>query len=187
MKWIGTILLLAVLSFNLVGYRLFTSYLEDRANAHLEAQLDNDEYNGAQLLSIKIPISNIAYYNSSKTFDRVDGQVEINGTIYKFVKRRLYQDSIELLCIPNTTEMQLKTAKDEFFKLVNDLQSNAQSKKAGSHKNLSKDFSSDNYTVNDLFLFSSLNSALTSKIAQTPVDFSSLFSVTEEPPPDILS
>jgi hypothetical protein len=153
----------------------------------MEAQLDNNNYDETQLISIKVPVSRLAYYSSSKSFERVDGQIEVNGIIYKYVKRRLFNDSLEVLCIPNDAAMRLNTAKDEFFKLVNDLQVNSQSKKGNSHKDFSKSFSTDNYTYNDCFTLSSVNFS-SSKIAS---DYSekliSRYSFADEQPPDFLS
>jgi hypothetical protein len=124
--------------------------MEGRANTDLEAQLDDNQYDESQLISIKVPAAHLTYYSSSDRFERVDGQVEINGVQFKYVKRRLYNDSVELLCIPNQAAMRLQSAKDEFFKLVNDLQHQGQ-KKADSHPGSSKNFALDYYTVSDLF------------------------------------
>src|SRR5580658_5132677 len=82
-KRIASILLLAVLFFNWIGYRFVSSYLEDHANARLEAQLDMNDYDESQLISFKVPAEHLAYYNNSKQFDRVDGEIEINGVQYK--------------------------------------------------------------------------------------------------------
>ncbi len=161
MKKISSILLLSILLFNLLGYQLLTSLLEDNANRRLETALDNNEYNESDLISIKIPVSYLPYYNNSSLFERVDGQVEIQGLEYKYVKRRIYQDSLELLCIPNPSVMNLKEAKNEFFRFVNDLQHNGNEKSAHSHHGSSKNFSIDFYTIiltyklNDLWPVSS--------------------------------
>jgi hypothetical protein len=150
-KRTASILLLAILSFNYFGYRVLTSYLEDKANRALEARLDGNNYDESQLISIKVPAVRMAYYSSSHQFERVDGQIEIGGVEYKYVKRRLFNDSLELLCIPNATVMNLRSAKDDFFKLVNDLQRPGQDKKTDGHPGFSKSFSTDYYTVNDPF------------------------------------
>jgi hypothetical protein len=151
-------LLLGILCFNWVGYRWLNDYLAGRANSSLEAQLDDSQYDESQLIMLKVPATHLSYYNSSNKFERVDGEIEINGVQYKYVKRRLYNDSVELFCIPNHTAMRLQTAKDEFFKLVNDLQHSGQ-KKSDNHPGASKNFSLDNYTLSeslsvaDLYLF----------------------------------
>ncbi len=121
--------------------------MENKADLRFKAQLDDNRYNESELISIKISAHRMSYYSNSKEFERVDGQVEIGGIQYNFVKRRVYQDSIELRCIPNHTAMQFRTVKNEFFKLLNGLQHPGQEKKDNTHS--VKDFSTDYYTVSD--------------------------------------
>jgi hypothetical protein len=135
------------LLFNWLGYQLLTSLLEERANRRLETALDNNEYNESDLISIKIPVSYLPYYNNSSTFERIDGQVEIQGLEYKYVKRRIYQDSLELLCVPNPSVMKLKEVKNEFFRFINDLQHSGNDRSGRSHHGLTKNFSVDCYMV----------------------------------------
>jgi hypothetical protein len=58
----------------------------------------------------------------------------MNGTLYKYVKSRIYNDSLEMLCIPNTTKQRLLNAKDNFTHLVFDIEKNAGKKNPGSEK-----------------------------------------------------
>ena len=115
MKRIVAILLLEILLFNWVGYQLYTAIMEQRADKTLIANLDENNYTESDLISIKVPAVHLSYYVNSKEFERVDGKVEIAGVQYNYVKRRLLNDSLELLCIPNKKATQLKTAKEEFF------------------------------------------------------------------------
>ena len=133
---------MGILFFNWYGYQLLSSYLQDKAGRRLEASLDKNSYDESQLISIKLPITTLSYYNSNNRFERVDGQVEIGGIPYKYVKRRLFKDSLELLCIPDQARMGLQTAKNEFFRQVNDLQQQgATGKKVpATHKAFSTDY-----------------------------------------------
>ena len=140
MKQLAAILLIGILFFNWYGYQLLTAYWQQKADKTLIARLDRNDYDDAQLISIKVPLTNIDYYNSSTTFERVDGQIELNGVHYNYVKRRIYKGCLELLCIPNTTVTTLQKAKNEFFKQVNDLQQNQGKKNNGSVKDFSKDY-----------------------------------------------
>ena len=142
-----SIILLGLFLFNCFGYKLLMNYIERRADQQMEEQLDNNDFDESQLVSIKVPITYLPYYNNSKTFERIDGQIEILGTPYKYVKRRIYNDSLELLCIPNTTAMQLRTTRNEIFKFVNDLQAG---KKSESHSRSFKVPSINDYISNDL-------------------------------------
>jgi hypothetical protein len=180
LKKLAAILLLTILLFNWFGYRALISFLEGKATTQLEAQLDENNYDESQLISITIPVTKLSYYNNSILFERVDGQLEINGVQYKYVKRRLYNDSVELICIPDQTAMKLSNARNDFFKIVNDIQ-HKENKKSGS--GLSKNISADYLTVNHHFLLSALyltsSSWMPYSAEITPFNFSS---VIENPP-----
>jgi len=180
---------MGILFFNWYGYQLVSTFLQDRANRGLEARLDQNRYDESQLVSVRIPLTTLSYYNSSTTFERVDGQVEIAGIQYKYVKRRIFKDSLELLCIPNQAAMGLQTAKNNFFQQVNDLQQhNGQGKKSNSHPGASKNVLATDYCkTDDLFVLDQLfSTGLPISCPQTPV-LSSSYVLTAEQPPDLLS
>jgi hypothetical protein len=141
LKQLAAILLIGILFFNWYGYQLLSAYWQQKAEKTMVARLDRNDYDDAQLVSIKVPITAMAYYNGSSTFQRVDGQIDLNGIHYNYVKRRIFGDSLELLCIPNMTAINLQKAKNEFYRQVNDLQQN-QGKKNNSTptKDISKDY-----------------------------------------------
>jgi hypothetical protein len=144
MRTVVAALFLSMLLFNWFGYRLVIGLLETQANSELEAQLDENRYDDTQLISIKVPVRYLPYYSNSDEFQRVDGQIEVGGIQYKYVKRRIDHDSLEMLCVPNHKAMQLRTAVNEFFRFSNDL---PREKKPGDNPHARKYFSIDNYTV----------------------------------------
>jgi hypothetical protein len=131
MKQVAAILLLGIFSFNLFGYRLVATFLEKKVNAEMEISLDENDYNNDQLISIKQP-TNLPYYKNSATFQRIDGEIEISGIYYKYVKCRIYNDSLELLCIPNTGKMKIQAAKADFSRMASDFQQTESKKKSES-------------------------------------------------------
>jgi len=180
---------MGVLFFNWYGYQLVSGYLQDRADRRLEASLDQAGYDESQLISIKVPLTSLSYYNSSTTFERVDGQIEVNGVLYKYVKRRIYKDSLEMLCIPNSSAMGLAAAKNAFFQQVNDLQQSApQGKKAPASHSFAKTFSSSDYYKTDDLLTMGQPRTIEVPVScqQVPV-ISSSYVLTAEQPPDQLS
>jgi hypothetical protein len=142
LRKLAAILLWGILLFNWVGYRLLTGILEDRANRRLEARLDRDQYEDDQLISIKVPITHLAYYNNSAGFERADGEIEVNGIPYRYVKRRICNDTLEMLCIPNQGEIQLRQSGKNYFNGVNDIE-HQQGSKTGSHSDATKSFATD--------------------------------------------
>lgn len=123
--------MLALFAFNWYGYRLFMNLLEQKASTSLQQQLDQNQYDDKNLVEVKIPV-NMPYLTNWNSFEKYEGETEINGVHYKFVKRKLVNDTLVLLCIPNETKNELRTAQSDYFKMVNDLQS--QNKKSNSGK-----------------------------------------------------
>lgn len=122
MKKLAAILLTALLLFNWVGYRLFFGYMEAQSSQAMNARLDVDDYDEASLITIKIPVTNLPYYTNSPIFERVKGNINIDGHEYQYVEKRIYNDSLEMRCIRNQQITHISNARDAFFQLVNDLQ-----------------------------------------------------------------
>jgi hypothetical protein len=119
-------------------------------------------------------------------FERTDGRIEIAGVEYSYVKRRIFNDSLEIMCIPNNAAMQLHNAKNNFFNLVNDLQC-SQNKKTNSRSECNKSFSMDNYIVNELYQFNINRFTLSNNIIYYLENDSFDFSSIDEQPPDIMA
>ena len=117
--------------------------MQERADWQLESQLDLRHYDESALVSIKLPATHLAYYNNSAFFERVDGQIEINGIPYQYLERRIYNDSIELLCIPNQMALELRLSREDYFRLINDIDRSQQGK---GHPVATKFFAVDPYT-----------------------------------------
>ena len=130
MKKLATILLLLLLTFNFVGYRLFFSVLQQRADNNIVAKIDKQDYSDADLLTLTVPLS-MPYITDSKDFERTDGEITLNGTVYHYVERKISNGNLILKCLPNDEKTHLQTAKEDFFKLANEFQNNTSSKKSG--------------------------------------------------------
>ena len=117
--------------FNLGGYRWVMNLMEKKADARLEARLDNNEYEESNLLEIKVPLD-LPYQTDWKDFERCDGAIEFNNVHYKYVKRKIEGGYMILKCIPNDTRQELTNARDHFFQLVNDLEQTKPAKKSNS-------------------------------------------------------
>jgi hypothetical protein len=135
-KKIASALLIILLLFNWFGYNLVVNYLQQKSDTHLEVLLDNNQYTDAQLIELKIPI-HLAYQSSWSSYERYDGEIELNGTLYKYVKRKVSNDTLYLKCIPNIKKMNLETSRNDFFKNTNDIAQNSNSNKSDNSKSFS--------------------------------------------------
>jgi len=130
LKKLAAILLLSLLAFNWYGYRVFIDVLEQQASTSLQHRLDQNLYDDNSLVEIKVAVS-LPYLSNWDSFEKYQGETQINGVHYKYVKRKLVNDTLILLCIPNQVKNDLRFARADYFKQVNDLQTN---KKTDSNK-----------------------------------------------------
>ncbi len=122
MKKLAAILVFVVLLFNIYGYRLVISCMQYNSEAELEKQVDDNNYDETQLFSIKTKLD-LPYFSGSAAFERAYGSVTIEGNQYQYVKRRVHNDTLELLCIPNEIKTKLQSVKNELAKTFADAQS----------------------------------------------------------------
>jgi hypothetical protein len=129
LRTFAAISFLFILLFNLCGYKLVIHYLQQGTDRQLVQQLDRENYNEADLIAVKTPIT-LPYYANSPTYERVDGTIEVAGIEYNYVKRRIFNDSLELLCLPNTAKQQLKAAEKDYDGLAHGWTASESAKKA---------------------------------------------------------
>ncbi len=116
--------------------------MQQKSDSQLEAKLDNNAYDDTQLLELKVPI-NLPYQATWADYQRYNGEIEIKGILYKYVKRKVADDTLYVMCIPNTSKMHFKSVKDNFFNITNDLLGN--SKKSGNSRNIQIKFQQNDY------------------------------------------
>ena len=137
--------------FNGFGYRIVANYFDQKAAEQFVAIIDENDYNVADLVTIKTPV-NLPYYANNAKFERVDGEMVINGMVYQYVQRRVYNDSIEIKVLANQDRLHIKNAREDFYKLAQDLQKNSEDKKSTpSGKASSKLLTFDYISTNNQF------------------------------------
>lgn len=113
LKKVSTIFFILLYLFNLAGYNIVFDYFIRQSNEHTIQKLDRGHYADSELIEIKIAL-NLPYYNNMDEYERYDGEIELNNTHYNFVKRKVYNDTLYLLCLPDYTKTELYKAKHEF-------------------------------------------------------------------------
>jgi hypothetical protein len=183
LRKIAAILLLGMLFFNWFGYRLLADLLQQQADIELEARLDQNDYDESQLVEMRVTL-NLPYQTNWADFERVDGEIEIEGIHYKYVKRKVLDGQLVLLCLPNETKMRLQTARDDFFKLVNDLQHPSQNKKSDNSQSYSfNSFSAEYWSQkNDWYLTALLDQPLHYRNTPALLKTGCYTSTPEQPP-----
>ena len=153
-------------------------YMQTRNATVLEARLDKDQYNDDELISIKTPL-NFPYYSISSDYERAYGSLEVNGTTYEYVKRRVHQDTLELLCLPDRTKMQLQSVENEFLKLAIGGTSTQNEKKPINLKLNFPDFFQDLHSFSIAIVSTGLTNYYSSNTTFLKADYSF---IDEQPP-----
>ena len=181
MKKLIAIFMLAVFAFNVAGYQLVYNYLSHKSDKNLELALDVNNYNDEDLITIKQP-TNLPYYTDSKEFQRIDGEVEMNGVKYKYVKCRIYNGNLEMLCIPHKAKMQIEQSKNDYAKVANGFQQNDTQKKNGPQKSFQK--SLNEYEEQPMFTIDCGNRQLSTiyVLVKSVFNENHFFTTVEQPP-----
>jgi hypothetical protein len=133
----------------MIGYRAWFFYAEQKADAAMEYMLDRDQYKESELVALTIPLNN-PYQMEQSGYVRVKGEINFQGRTYKFVKRKVTEGTLVLLCMPDSRKMVLKKASTEFGNATSGLTANS---KNSSRSETQKNFNSSDY----LKLFSNLD------------------------------
>ena len=127
LKKAASVLLLTVFLFNTIGYKAFFFYLEQEADARLDARIKNlDEFDKG-LMTVKIPI-NLPYQTDWREFESISGEMTFKGKTYKYVKRKVMRDTLILVCIDHQEKTRLEKSTADYYKKVNDLASESNKK-----------------------------------------------------------
>ena len=86
--------------------------MQTDSEATVEKKVDQNNYQQQDLISIKTKLD-LPYYSGSAEYERAYGSMTIDGTSYQYVKRRVYKDTLELLCLPNDIKTKLQSIKND--------------------------------------------------------------------------
>jgi hypothetical protein len=128
MRKTAAILLLMLFVFNTIGYKLWFSIAMQQADTRLEAALDKNNFNEQDLFTLKVPI-NLPYQNTWASFERVTGEINVDGETYMYVQRKVVNDTMYLQCIRHAEKINLQQKSNDYFGKINDVADNNGAKK----------------------------------------------------------
>lgn len=111
-----------------------------RAEQEQEARIDAGHYEESDLFEVRIDLD-VPYQLNQPDFERHYGEVEVDGRYYTYVKRKIENGQLVLLCIPNEKKTDVKAAGEEYYSKANGLQFPKSDKAASAAKKpMSADF-----------------------------------------------
>ncbi len=110
MRKAAAILLITVYLVNLAGGAMLFEYLIHKNDRLFTERIDEGDYDLSQLVEVKVPLR-LHYYSSSLYYERYYGEAEVDGNYYSYVMRKVFNDTVYLLCLPNYSKAELKKAQ----------------------------------------------------------------------------
>ncbi len=118
-----TLILLIVFLLNVVGYYGVFVGLRFSSEVAMRQQFDAENYD-QQEVTIKVPIT-IPYATDSREFERVDGEFEHEGQVYRLVKQKLQSDTLYIVCVKDQQTQTINQALADYVKSYTDKPINA--------------------------------------------------------------
>jgi hypothetical protein len=100
---------------NVMGYYGLFLGLQYKHARDMISQFDAGTYNVDEAKLIKIPFPSPDGY-SSEVFERVDGDFEHNGKVYRLIKQRLFRDTFHIVYIKDKVGTALNDALADYLK-----------------------------------------------------------------------
>lgn len=139
-KRLTALLCLALFLFNLAGYRVFFHYLQKESDEAYQISLNQSRFDASQMIMLTVDM-NMPYLPADTDFESVNGEITVDGKLYKYVKRKVQNGQLVLLCLPDHNRNRIESSKQEFFAYANSL--NAEQNKQAPTKSAIKAFAVD--------------------------------------------
>lgn len=126
----ASIFLILTQLLNIFGYHGFFLGWEVLNAEEVHSALDSDVYAGSEAITLRIPLT-LPYPLNQDNYERVNGMFEYEGSMYRLVKQKMYNDTLYIICSKDKVGKYIQNAIEELGHSMNEDQATS---KAGSGK-----------------------------------------------------
>jgi hypothetical protein len=119
-KKLIAILLLNVHLFNLGGYQFVFQYFIHQSEVQIVKEIYENKIDATKLVEIKIPV-HLPGIQKWKDYVRVNGQLQLKGVYYNYLRYKMSPDTMSFICIANSVKTRLVSANLIIAKEINDV------------------------------------------------------------------
>lgn len=117
MKNLSAILFTLLVLFNALGfYTIFLGW-EYKNETQLIQSFDRGNYNTEHEITLQIPVS-IPYATDQADFERVNGEFNYKGEVYRLVKQRYSNDTLHIVCVRDVESKRIHSALQDYVKTL---------------------------------------------------------------------
>lgn len=124
MKRAISLIILILFLLNAVGLYGILLGLQFKFASEANRALDEDKYSTSEAITFKIPMS-LPYSIEDQGFQRVTGEFENQGEVYRLVKQKLSKDTLYIVCVKDTESKKINQALTDYVKTFSDRPFNA--------------------------------------------------------------
>lgn len=105
--------------FNIGGFYALFCGLEYKVSQGSLKKIDSGFLNNDQTLLLKIPLK-LPYASNLENYKRVDGVIEHQGTVYRLVKQKFHNDTLQVVVFNDKVSTHINQIKLDFAKTISD-------------------------------------------------------------------
>lgn len=105
--------MIAILLMNTLGYYGVFVGLQYQNGLAMNRQLDADQYDASQTVTLQIPLT-VPYMYNDADFKRAEGLFEYRGEYYRLVKQKYADDVLTVVCIRDSETTRINDAMSDF-------------------------------------------------------------------------
>jgi hypothetical protein len=131
-------ILLLIFVLNVFGYYGVFMGVRFQAAQKIRDSFDIDNYQRGAEVTIAVPLT-VPYASDMQDYQRVDGEFDYHGDVFRLVKQKLSKDTLYIVCIRDTQANKIDKALEDYVKTFTDgpISEKSQSKSAPT---VSKDY-----------------------------------------------
>jgi hypothetical protein len=98
---------------NILGYYGVFLGLQYQNSVAMTQQLDADQYDESQAVTIQVSLS-VPYMYNDADFKRAEGTFEYHGESYRLIKQKYANDTLTMICVRDTENERIQDALSDY-------------------------------------------------------------------------
>jgi hypothetical protein len=111
--------MLILFLLNAVGFYGIFLGLQFEYDREANKRLDDDQYLAEEAITLEIPLT-VPYASDNMDFERVTGEFEYQGDVYRLVKQKLSRDTLQIVCVKDAHINNINRALTDYVKTFAD-------------------------------------------------------------------
>jgi hypothetical protein len=142
-----TISVLLLFLLNAVGLYGILVGLQFKFASEKDKDIDEDRYSTSEITTFKVPLT-IPYYLDEQDYQRVTGEFEHDGEVYRLVKQKLHRDTLYIVCVKDANSKKINQALTDYVKTFTDRPFNSKQQNSKSvYSTVIKDYLNTGVTI----------------------------------------